>query len=164
MSAISTTTKAAILGRREVLHWVETLPGEQVAVRLYSRDVGGAFLIVEVAVPPLAGPPIHFHKEREEIFEVLEGKFRFRCDGEEFDVEPGETIVAPRGVAHGWTSLGPGPGRILSTFVPGGIDEIFSEEFFRELRQTPPEDWLDLACRHDTWIVGAPLRVQYPTR
>ncbi|WP_397370805.1 cupin domain-containing protein [Paenibacillus glycanilyticus] len=51
------------------------------------------------------GPPKHFHKEREKIFEILEGTFRFQCGDEVFDVSPGESVVVPRGVPHAWSNV-----------------------------------------------------------
>ena len=155
MSTESNKSKVAIVGWGENLTWFETMPGEQMAFRLHSRDVGGAFTIIEARVPPFIGPPLHFHKEREEIFEVLEGRFRFHCAGEEFEVAPGTTIVVPRSTVHGWVNLGPGPARLLFTFVPGGI-----EEFFPLIRRTPPEGWAALGRQYDIWIVGAPLVVK----
>lgn len=147
-------SQVAIVGHSENLDWFDTMPDEQMAIRVHSKDVGGAFTIIEVDVPPFSGPPLHYHEDREEIFEVLEGRFRFHCAGEEFEVGPGTSIVVPRNTVHGWVNLGPGRARLLGTYVPGGIDE-----FFPQIGQTPPEGWTDLARQHDTWIVGAPLSV-----
>jgi mannose-6-phosphate isomerase-like protein (cupin superfamily) len=155
MCTESNKGKVAIVGRGENLTWFDTMPGEQMAFRLHSRDVGGAFTIIEARVPPFIGPPLHFHKEREEIFEVLEGRFRFHCASEEFDVAPGTSVVVPRSAVHAWVNLGPGPARLLFTFVPGGIDE-----FFPQISRTPPDGWTDLGRQYDIWIVGAPLVVK----
>ena len=115
------------------------MAGEQMAVRLHSRDVGGAFTIIEAHVPPFIGPPLYFHKEREEIFEVLEGGFRFHCAGEEFDIAPGTTVVVLRSALHGWVNLGPGPGpaRLLFTFVPGGSTNSSPKSVERPLMVGP---------------------------
>ncbi|MDZ7951118.1 cupin domain-containing protein [Nostoc sp. DedQUE09] len=144
--------KVAIVSRGKDLNWFDTMPGEQMAIRVPSTDVGGAFTILEVRVPAFSGPPLHYHKDREEIFEILEGRFRFHCAGEEFEVGPGTTVVVPRKSVHGFVNLGPGAARMLFIFVPGDIDE-----FFPQIGQTPPEGWVDLSSQHDTWIVGAPL-------
>lgn len=152
MSTEFSQSKAAIVGRSEDLNWFDTLPGEQMAIRVHSRRVGGAFTIIEARVPPFVGPPLHYHENREEIFEVLEGRFRFHCEGKEFEVAPGTSVVIPRNSVHGWVNLGPGVARLLFTFMPGGIDE-----FFPKISQTPPEGWTDLACQYDTWIVGVSL-------
>ncbi|MBM0744395.1 cupin domain-containing protein [Phormidium sp. CLA17] len=117
MSTEFSKGKVAIVGQSEDLNWFNTLPGEQMAIRVHSRDVGGAFTIIEVRVPPFIGPPLHYHEEREEIFEVLEGRFRFHCAGEEFEVTPGRSVVVPRNSVHGWVNLGPEAARLLFTFV-----------------------------------------------
>jgi quercetin dioxygenase-like cupin family protein len=148
-------SNAAIIGRGEDLSWFDTMPGEQIAFRVHSRDVGGAFTIMEARVPAFTGPPLHYHKEREEIFEVLDGKFRFYCAGEEFEVAAGTSVVAPRNAVHGWVNMEPESARMLFTFVPGGIDE-----FFPLIGRTPPDGWPDLARQYDIWIVGAPLLIE----
>lgn len=154
MSTQFNQSKVAIVRQSENLDWFDTVADEQMAIRVHSKDVGGAFTIIEVDVPPFSGPPLHYHEDREEIFEVLEGRFRFHCAGEEFEVGPRTSVVVPRKTVHGWVNLGSGRARLLGTYVPGGIDE-----FFPQIGQTPPEGWTDLARQHDTWIVGAPLSV-----
>lgn len=144
----------AVVGRAEDLDWFDTMPGEQMAMRVRSGDVAGAFAIIEARVPPRVGPPLHHHHEREEIFEVLEGVFRFHCAGEEFDAGPGTSVVVPRGKVHAWVNLGSEPARLLFTFVPGGIDD-----FFTLIGANEPADLLNLGRRHDVWIVGPPLQV-----
>jgi hypothetical protein len=53
---------------------------------------------------------------------------------------------------HGWVNLEPGPGRLLFTFVPGGIDE-----FFPLIGKTSPAGRPELGQQHDTWSVGNPM-------
>ena len=148
------TGTPAVTNPAEALNWFDTTPGERMAVRIHSKDVGGAFTIIEAHVPPLSGPPLHYHEEREEIFEVLDGKFRFHCAGDEFDVAPGSSVALPRRSVHSWVNLGARPARLLFTFVPGGLDD-----FFPQIAETPPDGWLALGRRHDTHIVGGPLSV-----
>jgi gentisate 1,2-dioxygenase len=99
-----------------------------------------------------SSPPLHYHKEREEIFEVLEGRFRFHCAGDEFEASPRTSVVIPRNSVHGWVNLEPGPGRLLFTFVHGGIDE-----FFPLIGKTSPAGRPELGQQHDTWSVGNPM-------
>jgi quercetin dioxygenase-like cupin family protein len=151
MTTDSTKSKA-VVGRAEDLVWFDTLPGERMTIRVNSGDVGGAFSVIEAHVPPFTGPPMHYHKEREEIFEVLGGRFRFHCAGEEFEAGPGTSVVVPRNSVHAWVNLGPNPARMLFSFVPGDIDE-----FFPLIGQTQPEEWTELGRKHDIWIVGDPM-------
>lgn len=145
-------TKQVAITHGKDLEWFTTMPGEQMAIRIHSSQVGGAVTIMEARVPALSGPPKHFHKDREEIFEVLEGTFRFHCGDEEFDVTPGTSVVVPRGLPHTWANIGSEAARILFTFAPGGIDD-----FFTKIGLTPPEGWQELSESYDTWIIGPPL-------
>jgi mannose-6-phosphate isomerase-like protein (cupin superfamily) len=141
MTARDAKSPTAIVGSADDLDWFDTLPGEQMALRVNSCDVGGAFTVIEAHVPPFVGPPLHYHKEREEIFEVLEGRFRFHCGGEEFEASPRTSVVIPSNSVHGWVGLGPRPARLLFTFVPGGTNEFFpliGQNVTRRLARTGP--------------------------
>lgn len=145
----------AVVGASDGLRWFETTPGDLLALRIHSRDVGGAFTIVEARVLPWSGPPLHVHHERDEIFEVLDGAFRFQCGDDVVDISAGTTIVVPRGVPHAWVNLGARPARLLFSFVPGGIDELFEK-----MKDTPPDQLAALAAVNDTLVVGPRLVVE----
>lgn len=146
--------KRAIIGRRDGLRWFESVPGGRAALRVDSEHVHGAFTITEIQAPPASGPMLHLHKSREEIFEIMEGEFRFQCAGEMFDASAGMTVVIPRGSEHAWINSGTQPGRLLSILIPGGIDD-----YFEEIGRTTPEDRPALSEHFDTLIVGPPLEL-----
>jgi len=56
--------------------------------------------------------PVHVH-ETPEAFHVLEGVLAVFAGGEEIELEPGESVVAPRGVPHA-VRAPDGPVRYLS--------------------------------------------------
>jgi hypothetical protein len=137
MEPSSSDDSGAVVGRAEDVAWFDTMPGERMALRVNSVDVGGAFTIVEADVPAFTGPPLHYHEEREEIFEVLDGRFRFLCAGDEF--EPGRDGTrgtaqsihrrahgrcgrrfSRGGMAHGPDSGGIGQGRRSARHEPLG--------------------------------------------
>lgn len=142
----------AVAGSAGGQQWVEIPPGDLMALRIHSRGDGAALTIVEARVLPYSGPPLHVHQARDEIFEVLDGMFRFQCGDDVVDLAPGTTIVVPRGMPHAWVNLGARPARLLFSFVPGGIDELFET-----LTETPPDQFAALAALHDTCIVGPRL-------
>ncbi|MFC4807707.1 cupin domain-containing protein [Paenibacillus sp. GCM10023250] len=147
----SSVTKAAVTFAED-LEWFDTMPGEQMAIRIHSSQVGGAITVIEARVPALIGPPKHIHKEREEVFEILEGTFRFQVGEEEFEATPGTSVVVPRGIPHAWANVGHDTGRILFTFAPGGIDD-----FFLEISRHTIEEIGRLAEQNDTLIIGSPM-------
>ncbi|MGG6310797.1 cupin domain-containing protein [Paenibacillus macerans] len=145
----------AVVTYAKELKWFDTMPGEQMAIRIHSNQAGGAVTVIEARVPALSGPPKHIHKEREEIFEILEGTFLFQCGDTEFEATPGTSVVVPRGVPHAWANVGTDTGRILFTFAPGGIDD-----FFPEISRYSLEEIGKIAEQFDTWIIGPPLVMQ----
>lgn len=76
------------------------MPGERITLRVHSRVVGGAFTIIEVDVPPRIGLPRHYHKYREEIFEVHDGQFRFLGGDDIVEMPIGTSLIVPHGVEH----------------------------------------------------------------
>src|SRR5262245_47965079 len=48
--------------------WFTPLPGERIVLRIRNNDTGGAFSMTEIVVAPLAGPPLHFHRDADEVF------------------------------------------------------------------------------------------------
>jgi quercetin dioxygenase-like cupin family protein len=72
-------------------------------------------------VEPGAGAPYHV-QDIDEVIVLLEGTLEFRLGDERHIISAEQTIVIPKGVAHGFTAVGPGPARILG-FLPqlGGL-------------------------------------------
>ncbi|GMK47465.1 hypothetical protein PghCCS26_45950 [Paenibacillus glycanilyticus] len=134
------------------LEWFDTMPGEQMAIRIHSKQTGGALSIIEARVPVLMGPPKHIHNEREETFVILEGSFRFQFGDEDIIANSGTTVSVPRGVPHAWANVGTETGRLLFIFTPGGIDD-----FFKEISKYSLEAIVGLAAENDTFIMGPPL-------
>ena len=67
--------------------WFDTMPGEQMAIRINSGDVGRASRSLKCTFRQ-SRPPLHYHKQRKEIFEALDERFVSLC-GEEFEAGPG---------------------------------------------------------------------------
>jgi mannose-6-phosphate isomerase-like protein (cupin superfamily) len=149
MDAKTSPPRRVLVGRIESRQWLETLPGEAVAIRVRSADVGGAYAVLEVVAAPGYGVPLHIHSNEDEIFHIIDGEIRFRCEKTELDALPGTSVVVPRGTAHAWRNFAPLPMRMLVTFTPGGLDQLFEEIVGRSLVEIDA-----LAQRYGTFIVG----------
>ena len=110
----------------------------QVIIKVPSAASGGSVGIAEMLVPPGEGPPMHIHRREEEAFHVLEGHFRFWCDGRSWDGREGATVLLPRDLPHTFQNVGDAPGRLLAAVTPGGFERFFERCHERGLRV--PED------------------------
>jgi quercetin dioxygenase-like cupin family protein len=77
-------------------------------------EIGAGISVIVVNAEPGEGPRLHRHPYPE-VFVVLEGEATFTLDGEQRVVRAGEIVVAPGGVAHGFTNTG--DGRLLQVDV-----------------------------------------------
>ena len=51
-------------------------------VKATAAETAGAFTLIETVNPPDAGPPLHLHRDVDEVFYVLEGAYVFSCGSE----------------------------------------------------------------------------------
>jgi mannose-6-phosphate isomerase-like protein (cupin superfamily) len=68
---------------------------EEIVVTVPTEKAKHAFCMVEHRSAPNAAPPLHLHRNEDEIFEILEGQFRFWLDGEVVEASPGTIVLAP---------------------------------------------------------------------
>lgn len=107
-------------------------------IRVRAADNGGAIGMWTETVEPGAGPPPHVHSRETEIFEIVEGTFRFRCGEAERDVGPGDIVVLPPDVPHSFVCTGGTRGSMVVSVVPGGFEEFFLDVEAEGL--VPPDD------------------------
>jgi quercetin dioxygenase-like cupin family protein len=136
-----------------------------VAVRLGGSETGGRYALVEVAGPPGDQPPLHLHREDDEIFHVLEGEMTLHQAGEApRKLGAGETAFASRGVPHTYVVDSDEPARWLVLSAPARFDalvEEFAEPAERPELPTPsaPPDFarlVEICARYGVEILGPP--------
>jgi len=135
-----------------------------------GRDERGDYLLIEhVWIRPgmMAGP--HWHPVLTETFRVLEGRMRFRVNGREFFLEPGEGVtVHPREVHRFWNT-GEGRLRVLHEVRPPGHHRQMFELWHRldlvgkTSGHGVPKDMLALGLLwelQDGYLAGVPVSLQ----
>jgi quercetin dioxygenase-like cupin family protein len=80
--------------------------------------------VMESRGPQGASPPLHVHETQDETFHVLEGELRVRAGEAEVTVTAGETLLAPRRLAHTYRVESPAGAHWL-TITRGGEFERF---------------------------------------
>jgi mannose-6-phosphate isomerase-like protein (cupin superfamily) len=91
-----------------------------------SGATNGAFELFQEVRAMLGGPPAHVHRERDEAFYVVEGRYAFTRDHDEIELEAGGFIFIPRGTRHQYRTLD-APARTLILIVPAGLEGFFRE-------------------------------------
>jgi quercetin dioxygenase-like cupin family protein len=69
-------------------------------VRVGHDDGDDGISVLERLAPHGESPPLHVHRDEDEIFHVLEGELRVLAGDTEARIGAGETILAPQGVPH----------------------------------------------------------------
>lgn len=83
----------------------------------------------EMRVPPGSNvPPPHSHSANEELVYVLDGTLRYTVGNETRDLQPGDSMVTPRGVVHGFSN----PHAVMARALVINTPDIGSQ-YFREI-------------------------------
>jgi quercetin dioxygenase-like cupin family protein len=115
----------------------------------------GSLFVIENTFHAKGGPARHLHHAQDEWFYALEGTFVLEVGAARYTLNPGDSVLAPRGVPHVWAFTGPASGRILIAFTPAGQ----MEGFFRVVTQSnamAPQDPA-LWRAYGMELVGPPL-------
>lgn len=141
--------------------------GTLVNVRLSWTAGDDQVSVVEHYMPYGESPPLHIHRNEDEIFHILEGEMRIHIDGKETMARAGETVLAPKGKPHSFRVESKDGARCL-TITSGGD----FENMIREMGEPATSDNLppqveptpdmiialyESCARNSIEIVGSPL-------
>ena len=95
--------------------------GIEMTIKLDAEKTGGAMAVIESVVQPGGGPPMHIHSKEDELFHVLEGRFRLWHGDMAIDVGPGDVAYLKRDARHTYQNIGPVAGAPAHRHHAGGI-------------------------------------------
>jgi quercetin dioxygenase-like cupin family protein len=122
-----------------------------------GQATNGALLVIENVSNGRGGPPRHLHLAQEEWFYAMESEFVVEVGDEQYHLQPGDSILAPRNVPHVWAHVGDEIGRLLIAFQPAGAMEAFFDEM-AEMTGPPTMERLKMLFQaHAMEVVGPPL-------
>ena len=126
-----------------------------------ASNTAGRFDFILETLDPLTGPPLHVHDEQDDTFYVLKGVLTVQAGDEILDLDPGDFISIPPGVAHTFDNVRNGDVgvEVINVMTPGGLFPMI-EDMARVPSSPDQFDGVKAATRrHGTTIVGPPLRV-----
>ncbi len=97
------------------------LLGMLVTFKAVSEETSGEYSLYELTVPPQLGALPHIHHAENEAFYVLEGEVEFLKGEHTVRAGVGGFVFVPRGVVHGFKSVGQKPARCLGIVTLGGL-------------------------------------------
>lgn len=109
----------------------EGSPGRFFDLKLLVGQTGESIMLFEETMPAGTSSTHHLHHDSDEVVWVLEGEFTFKIGDEVFSGGPGTCAFLPRKVPHAWKNNGPGTGRALFLYTPGGAGRYIEERFER---------------------------------
>jgi mannose-6-phosphate isomerase-like protein (cupin superfamily) len=130
---------------------LHSLGFSSLAFKVIPSDTAGNLLVIEHSnLMPDTGPALHMHLSQEEWFYVMEGEVRFQVGERRMRLGPGESILAPRRIAHTFSASG-SPAHMLIAFTPA--DKM--EQYFNDAAAQPSlAATADFMNRYDMQWVG----------
>ncbi len=101
--------------------------GVKITGKIISQQSNGAYAVIITETPPEGGPPMHIHKNEDELFYVLKGNYTFVCGKEKIKAKTGDFIRLPRGIPHRFINTDTITGITMNTITPGGFEKFFDE-------------------------------------
>jgi quercetin dioxygenase-like cupin family protein len=141
-----------------------------VTVRVPAQDGANGMTVLEHAAPFGDSPPLHVHRNEDEVFHVIAGELRCRVGAKDLTLRAGDTVQAPKGVAHTYAVVSPQGARWITVTCRGDFEQLVrslarpaEREGLPPAGPAPTPDQaaaLAAAClEHDVELIGPPLAV-----
>jgi quercetin dioxygenase-like cupin family protein len=127
--------------------------------KVSGDDCGGRLFVGELVDVVGFGPPLHVHDDQDEWFYVTKGSFAIQVGGDIHEVGAGDSLFAPRTIAHTWAPLGGGPASLIFALQPAGDFDGFVRDASGLGRLPTPEEANAIFEARGMRIVGPPLDV-----
>lgn len=101
--------------------------GDVNTIKASAATTNGSFGFVEASVPPGGGPVAHVHRRSDEAFYLMYGELELLAGDRIFTARSGDFIFVPRGTRHRFRNIGLHTAKLLTMFIPGGAEEMFTK-------------------------------------
>jgi quercetin dioxygenase-like cupin family protein len=105
-----------------------SIAGGSYRIVVSGKQTNGEFSVIEMTVPPGAGPAPHSHEDIDESFYVLEGEISFNSEKGGYLAQKDCFINIPKGgLVHSFKNNTNQTAKLLCTVMPAGLDDCFEE-------------------------------------
>lgn len=139
-----------------------TPTGDSVYVKTNTTNSQGALTVLEFVISPKNGPALHTHRREDEVWYVLDGRFRFQAGDAMFWISQGGMAFGPRGTPHNFQNVGETPGRLLVITAPSGAERLFEEYAALLPGPVAPDALSTIGRANGIDFVGPPLAISHP--
>jgi mannose-6-phosphate isomerase-like protein (cupin superfamily) len=74
--------------------------GTAIRILVSASDANDDLCVVEHRMPRGEAPPLHVHRNEDEVFVLLDGRLRMQIGDRRIHLEKGQAAVAPKGLPH----------------------------------------------------------------
>jgi len=130
-----------------------SLRGTRVGYKTEGERPAGGPTVLEFTAVAGFNTGDHVHSRIEEIFYVLEGELTIRAGDRILHAKPGDFVLVPPGVPHGFANPQGDPAKMLLLISPAGAHEQYFEELAELLAKPGAPDVQaigELRKRYDT--------------
>jgi quercetin dioxygenase-like cupin family protein len=104
------------------------IAGGNYRIIISGQQTNGEYAVIEMSVPPGAGPNPHSHADFAETFFVVQGEVSFKSESGNYIATKNSFVNIPKGgIVHGFKNLSNEPAILLCTVTPAGLDDLFEE-------------------------------------
>jgi quercetin dioxygenase-like cupin family protein len=86
-----------------------------VTIRISHTDGDDRISVIQTHAPHGDSPPLHLHRNEDEVFQILEGQVRFQVAGEQLLCKAGDILLGRKGVPHTYRVESAQGARFLTT-------------------------------------------------
>ena len=97
-----------------------------ITIMVSAEDSGGAWTYTHDTYEKKYVVPLHFHKEHDEIFSIIEGEMEWKIGDSSYVTIPGTTLWIPKRTSHGFKALT--DCRLNMFYSPGGYEYVEEEK------------------------------------
>lgn len=101
--------------------------GTLVNIRVSGTSGVDRISVIEHRMPYGESPPLHIHRNEDEVFHILEGTMRFHVDGKDTIAHAGQILLAPKGIPHSFRVESPAGARCLTITTGGDFENMVRE-------------------------------------